>query len=212
MKEGIPPQTVIQGLKTTSDKIRALARAGYARAEISKFLDIRYQHVRKVLLDAGITDGLRRNVQFERPPVATEVAPTPKAPTKGDELLGGGFQLLGEWVKDENGCKLTAKAPTEVGVYAFLVEDIVVYVGLAQRGLRVRMGHYRRGHHRQRISARVKSLIVAALASDKRVKVLIASPRANCEWNGLPINAAAGLEAGLIRMIQPEWNIIGKSK
>lgn len=29
------------------------------------------------------------------------------------------------------------------------------------------------------------------------------------EWNGLPINTAAGLEAGLIEMIQPPWNKMG---
>lgn len=29
------------------------------------------------------------------------------------------------------------------------------------------------------------------------------------EWNGLPIVTAAGLEAGLIKMIQPPWNKAG---
>jgi len=52
--------------------------------------------------------------------------------------------------------ELNAKAPARPGVYAFLVDDVVVYVGLAQRGFRMRMGHYRRGHARQRTSARVK--------------------------------------------------------
>jgi len=28
-------------------------------------------------------------------------------------------------------------------------------------------------------------------------------------WNGLPVNTAAGLEAGLIRLIRPEWNMLG---
>ncbi len=43
---------VVKGLKTKSDKIRALAKAGYARADIARFLDIRYQHVRNVLIQA----------------------------------------------------------------------------------------------------------------------------------------------------------------
>lgn len=34
---------------TTSDKIRALAARGVARADIAKMLSIRYQHVRNVL-------------------------------------------------------------------------------------------------------------------------------------------------------------------
>lgn len=39
------------GLPTKSAKIRALDTAGYKRARIADFLDIRYQHVRNVLLD-----------------------------------------------------------------------------------------------------------------------------------------------------------------
>lgn len=40
------------GLPTKSAKIRKLAAAGYARADIARFLDIRYQHVRNVLLQS----------------------------------------------------------------------------------------------------------------------------------------------------------------
>ena len=36
-------EKVVEGLETTSDKIRALARSGYLRTEISKLLGIRYQ-------------------------------------------------------------------------------------------------------------------------------------------------------------------------
>jgi hypothetical protein len=39
-----------EGLPTKSAKIRALAAAGYRRADIASFLGIRYQHVRNVLL------------------------------------------------------------------------------------------------------------------------------------------------------------------
>lgn len=44
-----PKEQVIAGLPTKSAKIRALHRTGYSRAEIAKFLNIRYQHVRNVL-------------------------------------------------------------------------------------------------------------------------------------------------------------------
>jgi hypothetical protein len=37
-------------LPTKSAKIRALARAGFERADIARFLGIRYQHVRNVLM------------------------------------------------------------------------------------------------------------------------------------------------------------------
>lgn len=67
------PQEVVQGLQTTSAKIRALADAGFDRAEIAAFLGIRYQHVRKVLLDAGITGGVRRH--YESTPAPTGFDP-----------------------------------------------------------------------------------------------------------------------------------------
>ena len=41
---------VVEGLPTKSAKIRALDAAGYKRADIARFLDIRYQHVRTVLI------------------------------------------------------------------------------------------------------------------------------------------------------------------
>jgi AbrB family looped-hinge helix DNA binding protein len=49
---------VVAGLKTKSDKIRALTKAGFNRKAIAGFLNIRYQHVRNVQVDAGL-DGFR---------------------------------------------------------------------------------------------------------------------------------------------------------
>lgn len=48
-----PPTQVVAGLTTKSDKIRALYREGYSRSEIRRFLGIRYQHVRNVLVRDG---------------------------------------------------------------------------------------------------------------------------------------------------------------
>src|SRR5271165_2683089 len=183
----VPVAQVIERLTTTSDKIRALARAGYLRTEISKALDIRYQHVRKVLVDAGIHDGLTHDAQFERPPVAIPIDPKERKPTPSDVLLRGGFQLIGEWRPTEDGeFELSAKAPPDAGVYAFVVDGWIRYVGLTQRGLSTRMGHYRRGHQRQRTSARVKKLISATLKEGKPIQVLIAIPNEALDWNGLP--------------------------
>ena len=42
-------RTVIEPLPTKSARIRALGERGYERADIARFLDIRYQHVRNVL-------------------------------------------------------------------------------------------------------------------------------------------------------------------
>lgn len=204
------------GLETKSDMIRALTRAGYMRTEIANLMGIRYQHVRKVLVDAGITDGfnLREEVRLEREPVIVEASDedstSGSTETSWEVLLRAGFRFLGEWKGENEEFQIDAEAPVDAGVYAFVVDDVVTYVGLTQRGLRARLDGYRRGYERQKTNARVKALIPDALASDKRVKVLVAVPLAS-EWNGLPVNTAAGLEAGPISMIQPAWNILGVS-
>lgn len=209
MQDRLSVEDTVRGLETTSAKIRALAQAGYDRTEISKHLDIKYQHVRKVLLDAGITSGLRRHVEAEREPVVVEVTSDARETTSWELLLRAGFQFLGEWTQDPaSAIKLDAKAPTEPGIYAFVVNDVVAYVGLTNNGLRVRLDQYRRGHEGQKTNARVNKLIGKTLSEGQRVKVLVATP-APLEWHSLPVNTAARLEAALIQMIRPAWNIMG---
>jgi hypothetical protein len=209
MKQRPSVDDVIRDLETTSDKIRALARAGYDRTEISKLLDIRYQHVRKVLVDAGITGGLRRQVEAERESVTVDAEPAPSEVTSWDVLRRGGFQFIGEWTQAAgSSIGLEANAPAKPGVYAFVVDDAVTYVGLTNNDLRTRLDQYRRGHVSQRTNARVNSLIAKALAEGRQIKVLVATPD-SLEWNGLPVNTAAGLEAALIQKIRPPWNITG---
>jgi len=200
---------VVKNLQTTSDKIRALANAGYDRVEIAEYLDIRYQHVRNVLLRSGIAGGLRREAEAEREPVEVDAAPAAREDTSWKVLTEAGFQFLGEWTHDpESLLRLDAKAPTAPGVYAFVVDDIVVYVGLTLSGLKTRLDQYRRGHKGQRTSSRINGRISQTLREGKKVKVLVATPEPS-EWQDLPVNTAAGLEAGLIEMIRPSWNIRG---
>ena len=117
MQDRTPAADVIKGLTTTANKVRALARAGYNRVEISKLLDIRYQHTRQVLVRSGITDGLQRQVEVEREPVTVDDTPVPRETTSWEVLLRAGFEHLGEWtVTPEKDLRLDAKAPTAPGL------------------------------------------------------------------------------------------------
>lgn len=198
---------VVQGLETTSDKIRALAREGYLRAEIAEFLDIRYQHARKVMIDAGILDGLSRgglSAQPSRPRGSDEPRLTPV-----DVLIKAGFIKLGEWVADEQGkIALSVPAPRDPGVYAFATDSVVRYIGLTRAGFDKRMQNYRAGHVRQRTSHRINAIILEHIGAGTVVEIYLATPHA-ATWNGLPVNTAAGLETGLIELIQPPWNMMG---
>lgn len=193
------PQKIVEGLSTKSAKIRALNHAGFTRTEIAQFLGIRYQHVRTVLVQSGAATTGKR-VAKEAP---IRIAPKPWPIQR---LIDAGFELLGECKPNGDGAfAFTAQAPTDAGVYAFAVDDIIHYVGLTRFGLRTRLGHYVYGHEQQRTSARVKGLILEALAAGRSVSVLIAQPP-QLEWNGLPIDGASGLETGLIKLIRPPWN------
>jgi hypothetical protein len=46
--------SITAGLQTKSDKIRALAREGVETADIARYLGIRYQHARNVLVNSGL--------------------------------------------------------------------------------------------------------------------------------------------------------------
>lgn len=214
------PESVVAGLITKADRIRALAQAGYLRTEIASLLEIRYQHVRHVLERSGISLGKTRDadtvaISFPSPKAEVCTRRISKSALTAIELfppsklLDAGFIRIGEWTSvNAEVFMLDTSAPREPGVYAFVVDGVIRYVGLTQKGIRGRMAHYVRGHSRQRTSARIKGLILEALAVGSRVEVLVATPDPT-EWNGLPVLTAPGLEAGLIRLIQPEWNMQG---
>ena len=90
-------------------------------------------------------------------------------------------------------------------MYAFVVDDIVKYVGHTRRGLRYRLRRVRGQLVRRQSTDRVEELIAQALNQGKRVKVLVATPEP-LKWKGLPVETAEGLEAGLVKLIRPEWN------
>ncbi|RVD44125.1 GIY-YIG nuclease family protein [Mesorhizobium sp. M4A.F.Ca.ET.020.02.1.1] len=197
---------VIGGLETKSEKIRALLHEGYMRTEVADFLNIRYQHVRKVAVDAGIEGGLRRGLV-----VVPKSKPIPKvrADVAIDVLTAAGFERLGTWVADgAGGIGLDTSAPRDAGVYVFVVDGLIKYIGVSRAGIRSRMSNYRLGQAGQKTSARVNQIIKECVTAGTVVEIYIAMPPA-LEWNGLPVITAAGLEAGLIKMIQPPWNKMG---
>lgn len=202
-------EKITKDLTTKSAKIRALAQAGYSRTEISKILGIRYQHVRNVLVDADIKVGKKST--SDELTITIPLAKKERKPAPSKFLLDKGFQDIGEWqLTEKRTLAMSAKAPREQGVYALILDDIIVYIGLTLNGLQTRMDQYRRGHKGQRTSARVNKLIVTSLTKGHQVKILVATPPAS-EWSGLPVNTAAGLEVGLIDLIRPAWNIRGNS-
>ena len=199
-------QDIVSELTTTSDKIRSLLREGYLRTEIADYLHIRYQHVRKVAVDAGIAGGLQRGIVVLPPHALAPVLKKERIAI--DFLVDAGFIRIGHWAAREDGIGLSAAVSKESGVYAFVINDEIMYVGITRTGFHRRMYNYQLGHHRQRTSHRINGILTEQVRAGVIVEIYGASPPA-LEWNGLPVNAAAGLEAGLIELIQPPWNKMG---
>lgn len=127
------------------------------------------------------------------------------------DLLKSGFSYHCDWCLSENDhLSLDREALAQPGLYAFVLEDKIVYIGTTRRNLSQRMRDYCRGNIGQKTSFRIKNKIIGSLQDGKSVRVLFATPE-NAEWNGLPAVVAEGLEVGLIESIRPCWNKRGAS-
>lgn len=178
-----------------SERIRRLAKDGLSTADIARMLGIRYQHAYKVLRDMGTSS-------VTRPKPARRSKPAlPK-----ETLLARGFNLAAEWrLSEEGAIYLSASLPKCEGVYAFSIEGIVQYVGVATMGLAKRLYFYAKPGISQRTSIRLNGVIRDLLIDGRSVQVLYACPD-HLEWNGLPVHGSAGLELGLIKTYDLPWN------
>ncbi|WP_310473794.1 hypothetical protein [Sandarakinorhabdus sp.] len=187
---------------TKSDEIRRLSDSGLSVTEIAARLGIRYQHAYNVLKNAGKLPAPRQTaLRPKKPPAAT------KPPLSAQTLLDAGFQQASKWTLDANGALTLSKAlPQDEGVYAFVKNELVQYVGVATMGLAKRVYFYARPGISQRTSQRLNETILHELSQGTQIEVLIAQPE-DMTWNGLPVHGAAGLELGLIKAYTLPWNM-----
>jgi len=128
-------------------------------------------------------------------------------------LLDAGFEKVGEW--RSNGGDLVLETSVDLkkpgAVYAFVAEGHVVYIGVAQRPLSQRLRLYSKPGPTQTTSQRLKLLLLGALDSRQIIEVVAIWPDRS-EWNGLPVDNAAGIESALISLARPVWNKRGKPR
>lgn len=118
-------------------------------------------------------------------------------------LSASGFREVGIWgLQDDGALMPLQKVPAGPGVYAFVIGNRVVYVGVAIGGLRRRLRCYARPGKRK-TARRIRDEILKAV--DRPVRAMCVQP-SDTQWNGLPVNIAAGLELGLIQTYDLPWN------
>lgn len=126
-----------------------------------------------------------------------------------ERLLAAGFQEVGCWeLNDASDLTHSIQLPRKPGVYAFAIDGVVQYVGLASKSLHQRLGFYRRPGPSQRTNVRLSEIIRGHLGGGRTVQVLIAHPPDH-HWNGFRISGAEGLEAALISDFDLPWNVRG---
>lgn len=132
-----------------------------------------------------------------------------KPPLTVERLLHAGFEEVGCWeLNSAKDLAHTIRLPQHAGVYAFAINGVVQYVGLASRSLRQRLGFYRKPGASQRTNVRLNEIIRGHVGEGTTVRILVAHPP-DFEWNGLKIRGAEGLEAGIITDFDLPWNVKG---
>lgn len=124
-------------------------------------------------------------------------------------LVNGGFKEVGCWeLNSARDLAHSIDLPKSAGVYAFVIDGVAQYVGLASKSLRQRLGFYRKPGSSQRTNIRLNEVIRGKLAMGRVVQIFTAQPSDN-EWNGFKVKGAEGLEAGLIAEFDLPWNVRG---
>lgn len=127
-------------------------------------------------------------------------------------LSRSGFQKVGCWELSSAGeLAHFIDLPSKAGVYAFAIDGVVQYVGLASTSVRQRLGFYRKPGASQQTNVRLNEIIRGRIQQGAVVEILIGHPP-NHTWNGLKVSGAEGLEAGLISEFDLPWNMRGASK
>lgn len=137
--------------------------------------------------------------------------PNNQSPLTTERLLAAGFTQVGCWeLNDARDLAHSIQLPDKSGVYAFAIDGIVQYVGLASKSIRQRLGFYRKPGASQRTNIRLNEVIRGHIGNGATVQILVAHPP-DYDWNGLKMSGAEGLEAGLIADFDLPWNMRGTS-
>ena len=143
---------------------------------------------------------------------AVERSTVTKKTLTTDRLLRAGFALVGEWELSDSGeLHHRIELPDLAGVYAFAIDGIVRYVGVAARSMRQRFKFYTKPGRTQRTSLRLNEKMRVLKSEGAMIQVLVAHP-VDGTWNGLKISGPEGLEAGLIQDFDLPWNIRGSAR
>lgn len=137
------------------------------------------------------------------------------APTNTlDRLTNVDFQLLGEWILNENRLSYLL-APDDsanrarlkgAALYAFACGEHVLYIGKTSVGQGQRFTGYCRPAGDQSTNLKCSGNIRKLLQDNSKVFIYSLADNTFLQWGDFEINLAAGLEDSLISELDPPWN------
>jgi hypothetical protein len=125
-----------------------------------------------------------------------------------DRLLEIGFQYVGRWKLQGNALALELdRMSTQRNVlYAFIVDQSVLYIGKTTGTLEARMSGYLRPHSTQRTNVRNNYALIQMLRQGKLVEIYAWMDAGLHKVGVFHLNYAAGLEDSIIKTLCPPWN------
>ena len=135
------------------------------------------------------------------------------APMDINFLKGAGFKQVATWHRDSANCEsFLDQFPRSPGLYLFVEGEVIQYVGSASKSLLRRMRNYQRRQNVRSSPRPVHASLTTALMRGASIAVFVkvVADSEQCEWNGLPVDILLGVEAAIIKKINPSWNRRGR--
>jgi hypothetical protein len=126
-----------------------------------------------------------------------------------DRLINIGFKKAGEWILENDSSisfVLNDFSSNKNILYAFILENEIMYIGKSTRTLRERMINYKNADKSQSTNIKIKNKILELLKKNNNVEIYAFSDNGLLKYGVFTINLAAGLEDNMIDIIKPQWN------
>jgi len=125
------------------------------------------------------------------------------------KLLCLGFKKAGDWLlKDENLQFDLREYQDETNIiYAFTINGKIMYIGKSVQSLKTRVNLYKNAGESQKTNLRVNANLIDELLKGKSISIYALVFEVPFYYADIQIDLAAGLEDGLIKKFDPDWNV-----
>lgn len=133
-------------------------------------------------------------------------------PKIDERFLNVGFEKVGQWrfLQDQQlDFQLDQMGNDAHVIYSFVSNSQILYIGKTSRKLKERMAGYKNPGPSQKTNKRNNANIRRLLEGGESVDIFAYSHDEDIFFRGIVIDVADAIEAPLIAMLKPKWNLMG---